>query len=89
MMVKESGVVMVKEIELGIGGCFVIPLEIREAMQVAPGDKLIVMYKNGKLEITTRKQLAKELRGSLATSEGRELSTELLAERKAEAKRKW
>jgi AbrB family looped-hinge helix DNA binding protein len=73
-----------KEVELGSNGRVVIPQEIREALEVKPGDKLVFLFKDGRLELTTRRAVVERLHGMFAQGDGRNLTQELLAERKSE-----
>lgn len=77
-----------REIELGAKGRVVIPVDIREKLGVEPGDKLLLVEDKGGFKLTTRRTIVDELCGVFATPEGRSLSEELLAERRAEAEAK-
>lgn len=81
---------MTKEVELGAKGRVVIPQEIREVLNVKPGDKLLFVEENGEIKLTTRRAIISSLRGAFKLPDGRSLSEELLAERRAEAEaRGW
>ncbi|PZA07650.1 MULTISPECIES: AbrB/MazE/SpoVT family DNA-binding domain-containing protein [unclassified Meiothermus] len=77
-----------KEVELGTGGRVVIPAEMREALDLHPGDRLVLTLKDGRLELTTPKAILRKLHGSLAKDDGRDLTAELLAERREAAEGK-
>ncbi len=77
-----------KEVELGLKGRVVIPAEIRAALEVQPGDKLLFIEENGEVRLTTRRAIVERLQGKYASKDGRSLSEELLAERRAEAEAK-
>lgn len=54
-----------------------IPLEVREYLNLQPGDKLVYTLRNGKVEIRTRKVRAIDLAGILGPPpSGRSLSVE-------------
>lgn len=54
-----------------------IPLEVREYLNLQPGDKLVYTLRNGKVEIRTRKVRAIDLAGILGRPpSGRSLSVE-------------
>lgn len=74
-----------KEVELGTGGRVVIPQEMREALELRPGDQLLLTLKDGRLELTTRRAIVAKLHGALAREDGKDLTAELLAERHEEA----
>ena len=75
-----------KEVELGAKGRVVIPAEIRAALAVQPSDKLLFIEENGQVSLTTKRALLRALKGVFELPDGRPLSEELLAERRAEAK---
>ncbi|GIW36960.1 MAG: AbrB/MazE/SpoVT family DNA-binding domain-containing protein [Deinococcota bacterium] len=77
-----------KEVELGTGGRVVIPVEMREALELQPGDRLVLTLKDGRLELTTRRAILRKLHGSLAKDDGKDLTAELLDERREEAEAK-
>ncbi len=75
---------------MGTGGRVVIPAEMREALELRPGDRLILTLEGGRLELTTRRTLVQRLHGSLASDDGRDLTAELLSDRHSEAEaRGW
>ena len=59
-----------------------------EALGVKPGDKILFVPTDIGYEITTRKALVRRVRGSLARDDGRDMTQELLDERRAEAAEK-
>lgn len=77
-----------REIELGAKGRVVIPVDIREKLGVGPGDKLLLVEENGGFKLTTRRAIIRRLRGVFALPDGRSLTEELLADRRAEAEAK-
>ena len=76
--------------KLGKSGRIVLPAKFRKAMDVKPGDDLILRLEDGELRIFTRRQAIKRAQGMLRSliPEGRSLSDELIQERRAEAGRK-
>ncbi len=88
-MVKYSSMVKIsREVELGTGGRVVIPAEMREALELRQGDRLVITLEGGHLEITTRRALVQRLHGALSKDDGRDLTAELLADRRQEAQAK-
>jgi AbrB family looped-hinge helix DNA binding protein len=77
-----------KDTRLGEKGQVVIPAEMREIMGLKPGDALIVRLEGKSVRITTRHALIEELEGAFATP-GRDLTSELLEDRRNEANTKW
>jgi AbrB family looped-hinge helix DNA binding protein len=75
-------------ITVGPKGQAVIPVEYRRALGIEAGDELIATLENDQVVLITRKALAKRLRGSLKTNDGRNLTQELLEDRRSETKRK-
>jgi len=71
-------------VRLGDRGRLVLPAEVRRAMDVTTGDELVARLDGDSVHIVSRRQLARQARGSLAPT-GRDLVDELLAERRAEA----
>lgn len=63
----------------------VLPKAVREVLHVEEGDTLIYLVEGQQVRLTTRQQLVAELCGSLAQEDGRDLTAELLADRRAEA----
>ena len=63
-----------------------IPLEVREYLNLQPGDKLVYTLRNGKVEIRTRKVRAIDLAGILGPPpSGRPLSVEEMDDAIADA----
>lgn len=77
-----------KDARLGEKGQVVIPAEMRETLGLKPGDALIVRLEGKSVRITTRHALIEELEGAFATPD-RDLTAELLLDRREEAERKW
>ncbi len=75
-------------ITVGPKGQAVIPVEYRRALGIEAGDELIATLENDQVVLITRKALAKRLRGSLKANDGRNLTQELLEDRRSETKRK-
>ena len=65
----------------------ILPRAVREALCVTEGDTLLYLVDGERVRITTRRQLAQELYGSLAEDDGRNFTDELSAERQTEARR--
>lgn len=75
-------------ITVGPKGQAVIPVEYWRALGIEAGDELIATLEHDQVVLITRKALAKRLRGSLKANDGRNLTQELLEDRRSEAKRK-
>jgi AbrB family looped-hinge helix DNA binding protein len=80
---------MAKMMTVGPKGQIVIPAELRKELGIKPGDSVFIeVAREGEsLSITSRKAVAKRLRGVFADIPG-SLSQELLAKRRAEAEAK-
>jgi bifunctional DNA-binding transcriptional regulator/antitoxin component of YhaV-PrlF toxin-antitoxin module len=65
----------------------ILPRAVREALRVTEGDTLLFLVDGEQVRLTTRRQLAQELYGSLAEDDGRDFTEELSTERQAEARR--
>jgi bifunctional DNA-binding transcriptional regulator/antitoxin component of YhaV-PrlF toxin-antitoxin module len=63
----------------------ILPRAVRDALHVQEGDTLMYVVEGEQVRLTTRRQLAQELYGSLAEDDGRDFTEELLAERRAAA----
>jgi AbrB family looped-hinge helix DNA binding protein len=76
-------------VRINENGRIVIPATIRAALGVDPGDEMILRVKDGELHITTvRNRIAKAQQlVSRYNKRGTRLSDELIAERRAAAKR--
>ncbi len=66
-------------------GRVTIPPEVRAALDVRPGDDLVVTVADGKAILQSRRALIERLKGSWAADDGRSAVDELIAERRAEA----
>jgi bifunctional DNA-binding transcriptional regulator/antitoxin component of YhaV-PrlF toxin-antitoxin module len=71
-------------IRLGDRGRLVLPAELRRALDVSTGDELVARLDGDGVRIVSRRQLARQARGMLAGI-GRDLASELMAERRLEA----
>lgn len=72
-------------LRLGDRGRLVLPAEVRRALGFSAGDELVARLDGDGVRIVSRRQLARQARGLLKTSEGqRDLVAELLAERRQE-----
>ena len=71
------------------GGRIVIPARYRKALDIKPGDELIVQLDEGELPVYSRAEALKRLQDQVtrAVPEGVSLVEELLRERKREAAR--
>ncbi len=65
----------------------ILPKPVREALAVKEGDTLLYLVQNGEVTLTTRNRLARQLAGSFRRDDGRNLTDELIADRRAEAER--
>ena len=63
----------------------ILPRAVRDALHVEEGDTLMYVVEGERVRLTTRRQLAQELYGSLAEDDGRDFTGELMAERRAAA----
>jgi antitoxin PrlF len=70
-------------------GKVAIPAEYREALGLTKDSELMMVLENGELRLLTREQAIRKAQGIVRhyVPEGRLLSEELIAERRAEAKR--
>lgn len=78
---------MSKIMTVGPKGQVVIPVELREELNIKPGDSVVVERQGDGLKITTRKAVAAKLRGKYANL-GVSLAKELHQERRSEAEDK-
>ncbi|MBO0722151.1 MAG: AbrB/MazE/SpoVT family DNA-binding domain-containing protein [Blastocatellia bacterium] len=71
------------------GGRLVIPAEYRRALRLKAGDEVIIRLEDGELRILTRAEAVKRAQVIVQrhVKKGRSLVDELIAERRAEAKR--
>ena len=67
---------------MGDRGRLVVPAELRDRLNLAPGTPLVLFETSAGVVLTTREQLKTLVRGRLAD---RDLVTELLTERRREA----
>ncbi len=67
---------------MGDRGRLVVPAELRERLNLAPGTPLVLFETSAGVVLTTREQLKKLVRDRLAD---RDLVSELLTERRREA----
>lgn len=76
-------------VQLGDRGRLVLPAEIRKRLNLHEGDELVVTVQpDGSLRLTSPGQIVRETRGLYQTRAGRRsLADELIADRRAEAKR--
>lgn len=73
---------------VGRQGRIVIPAEIRRELALREGDELVALVEDGGLLLLSRAQLWARLRAAFANvPEGVSLADELIAERRAEARR--
>ncbi len=77
-----------KEVELEANAQVVIPLEVMQALCCQTGDKIIFLVKDDVVQMTTRQILAERLHGALASTDGRDLTSELLESRRLEVNAK-
>lgn len=75
-------------VRLGERGRLVLPAELRKRAGLREGQELLVSYADGVLRLVTREELARAGRGMFADAgQGRDLVSELIAERRSEAER--
>src|SRR2546430_13934780 len=76
-------------VQLGDRGRLVLPAEIRKRLNLREGDQLLVTVQpDGSLRLMSPRQVVRETRGLYRTRAGhRSLADELIADRRAEAKR--
>lgn len=74
-------------VKLGEGGRVVIPADYRKALGIDIGDELILHMDNGTIVLFTRKQAIHYVQEQMAQYivNGRQLSEEIIAERRKEA----
>jgi len=74
-------------VNIGEGGRVVIPAEFRKALGIDVGDELILHMDNGTIVMLTRKQSIHYVQERMAkyTINSRQLSEEIIAERRKEA----
>jgi len=76
-------------VQLGDRGRLVLPAEIRKLLNLREGDQLLVTVQpDGSLRLMSPRQVVRETRGLYRARAGhRSLADELIAERRAEARR--
>ena len=74
---------------MGNQGRIVIPSELRQALGIVPGERLVARVEDGHLILETRESMTAGIRKLFrdAVPEGVSLADELIAERRAEARR--
>lgn len=76
------------KVAVGPQGRLVVPAEIRRELGFAPGDVLIATVEDGRLVLQKRETVLRRLRQRFAhIPPGVSLADELIAERRAEARR--
>jgi AbrB family looped-hinge helix DNA binding protein len=70
--------------QIGDNGRVVIPKDVREVIGADVGTEVIFQVDDGRVTLTTRAQLARELRGIFKRNDGRDLTAELLEDRRKE-----
>lgn len=75
-------------VTVGPKGQTVIPVEYRRALGINAGDELIATLEGDHVLLVTRQALAKRLRGILKANDARDLTSELLEERRLEVEKK-
>ena len=84
-----ANVILDDRVKLNENGRIVIPAAMREALQVKPGDELLLHLEDGELHVTTRMQRIRRAQELVRryVPEGVSLADELIAERREAAKR--
>lgn len=75
-------------LKLQAQGRVVVPQAVRSELGVQEGDDLLLVKTEQGFQLTTREALLKAALGSLARDDGRDMTQELLDERRAEARAK-
>ena len=75
-------------LKLQAQGRVVVPQAVRSELGVQEGDDLLLVKNEQGFQLTTREALLKAALGSLARDDGRDMTQELLDERRAEARAK-
>ncbi|MHB8621133.1 MAG: AbrB/MazE/SpoVT family DNA-binding domain-containing protein [Chloroflexota bacterium] len=77
------------QVRMGNQGRIVIPSELRQALGIVSGDKLVARVEDGRLVLETRESMTAGIRKLFRDKvpEGVSLADELIAERRAEARR--
>ena len=76
-------------VRMGNQGRIVIPAELRQALGIVSGEKLVARVENGRLILETKESITASLQKLFmdAVPAGVSLADELIAERRAEARR--
>lgn len=76
------------EVRLGKQGRLVIPAELRRALDLRPGDRLIAREEGGKIVLEKKEEILAQVKKRFAVIPPQvNLAEELIAERRAEAQR--
>jgi AbrB family looped-hinge helix DNA binding protein len=76
------------KVRVGPQGRVVIPASLRKALDLEPGDELIARIEDGRLVLERREQIIARIRAHFASVPADvSLADELIAERRAEARR--
>jgi AbrB family looped-hinge helix DNA binding protein len=75
------------EVIVGSKGQIVIPSDVRRALEISPGDRLVVSTHGTQVTLETRRAVLNRLRGKYQSDSS--ATQELLVERRAEAAKKW
>ena len=79
---------MAQTVRLGPQGRLVIPASVRREAGIAPGDLLVIRARDGQVVVETRENVERRMRGRFAHIPAElSLADELIAERRAEARR--
>ena len=76
------------DLKLQAQGRVVVPQAVRADLKVQEGDDLLLIKTEHGYELTTRKALIQAATGLLARDDGRDMTEELLAERRQAAQHK-
>jgi AbrB family looped-hinge helix DNA binding protein len=84
-----DNVILDDRVKLNENGRIVIPAAMRDALQIKPGDELLLHVEDGELHVTTRMQRIRRAQELVRryVPEGVSLADELIAERREAAKR--
>ncbi len=75
--------------KIGVGGRVVVPAKYRKALDLKPGDDVILVLEDGEVKMTTVKQAIRRAQQIVRRyiPEDRDLVSELIKERREEAAR--
>jgi AbrB family looped-hinge helix DNA binding protein len=75
--------------KIGVGGRVVVPAKFRKALDLKPGDDVILVLEDGEVRLTTVKQAIRRAQQIVRryVPEDRDLVSELIKERREEAAR--